>query len=622
MAIKLLLDPKGARKMGSISLYPGKFISETIVNGFFTVDSKWTVKYWNRAAEKLLGVLAKDIVGKNLWAEFAAIIPVHFYEVYDKAFSQDLPVHFEEYWGEMDAWFDVITYHCGDTLSVSFKSSKQSICPDDLRDPVQQMKIKTQLYQFVTEVTNDSLWEWDLQTGEIFWIDGGHKRLFGYQIENALIPQSFWESCLHPEDRSRVISKLNNTLSEGSGFVWEDEYRFKKFEGGYAYVHDRGHIIYDEDNKPSRMIGATQDITSRKLTEIKLLESEQKLALIARQTANALIITDADEKITWVNSAFTRMTEYEPEEVLGRTPGSFLQGKETDPSTIQYLDQKIKNKLPFDCDIINYSKSGRKYWMHVHGQPLLDKNGKFEQFFSIRTDITEKVLLELKLAEERQTRQREITDAVLTAQENERAEIGKEMHDNLGQILSVAKLYLQMAKTHDENKDAYLDKSCSYIENVIEEIRRISKTLIMPALHIIGMINSIKNLIADLTATQPMKIEFHDEGIDEEELSEKIQMTILRIVQEQLNNILKHAKGTQAVICLKRQENQIILLISDNGRGCDVQKQNNGVGLINIRSRVELFHGTVDILSKPGYGYELKVVLPRQTEPDHPMKAA
>ena len=81
---------------------PGKPITEIITNGFFTVDRKWTVKYWNKAAEKLLGVQAKDIVGKNLWEKFAGSIPLDFYTVYHKAFLQDIPVHFEEYWGKWE----------------------------------------------------------------------------------------------------------------------------------------------------------------------------------------------------------------------------------------------------------------------------------------------------------------------------------------------------------------------------------------------------------------------------------------------------------------------------------------------------------------------------------------
>ena len=67
--------------------------------------------------------------------------------------------------------------------------------------PEQQLKVLNELYRFVTEVTNDCLWEWDLQNKEMFWIDGGHKRVFGYPIENTLIPQSFWEELLHPDDK-------------------------------------------------------------------------------------------------------------------------------------------------------------------------------------------------------------------------------------------------------------------------------------------------------------------------------------------------------------------------------------------------------------------------------------
>ncbi|MEI9909279.1 MAG: PAS domain S-box protein [Bacteroidota bacterium] len=602
MPLKLLSSFKGVQKTESNTSYPGKPITEVIINGFFTVNREWTVKYWNRAAEKLLGVKATEIVGKNVWESFAEIIPLEFSAIYHKAFLQDIPAYFEEYWGEMGAWFDVITYYGGDTLSVSFKSNNKPL------KPVKQLKALNELYRSVTKITNDCLWERNFQTKDIFWIDGGHKRIFGYPTENALIPASFWESRIHTDDKDRILTRLNKIIAQGTVSLWEDEYRFKRANGEYAYVHDRGHIIYEE-GKISRMIGATQDITARKLIEIKLLESEKKLSLIARQTVNAVIITDMEGKITWVNSAFTQISEYEPEEVMGRKPGSFLQGKETDPSIVQYLRQRIKDKKSFDCVIINYSKSGRKYWMHIQGQPLFDEKGNCERFFAIETDISEKVLLENKLAEGILKRHREITDAVLTAQEKERADLGKELHDNLGQILAVAKLYIQMAKTYETDREMYLEKSCEFIGNVIDEIRNISKTLVIPGKHIIGLSDNINNLLHDLVRLQSIKIEFHEDGIAGEDLDEKLQRTIFRIVQEQVNNILKHSKATRATINLSKREEKIILLISDDGKGCDIQKENNGVGIINIKSRAELYHGSVTIASKPGKGFELKVVL-------------
>jgi PAS domain S-box-containing protein len=482
MADKPFSTTNGVGKTG----YFGKPITEIITNGFFTVDQHWTVKYWNKAAEKLLGVPAADIVGKNLWEEFAGAIPIDFYEVYHNAFIQDIPVHFEEYWGKMGAWFDVITYHCEDTLSVSFRSRTHRAHSGRLQ---QQLKMMNELYQFVTEVTNDCLWEWDLHTKELFWIDGGHKRVFGYQIENALIPQSFWELHLHPDDKVRILNRLHRILEEGSDSTWEDEYRFQRADGSYAYVHDRAHIIYDEDKVACRMIGATQDITVRKSAEIKLLESERKLV------------------------------------------------------------------------------------------------------------------------QERLTRQKEVTHAALKAQEKERSDIGKELHDNLNQILGAAKLYIEMAKTDDENREMCLEKSSGYILNVIEEIRRISKTLSTPGMNM-GLFDSIKILLRDLIMVHALKIEFQTTGVEEENLDERLQLTIFRIVQEQLNNILKHAKATHAIINLTKQGNEIFLLITDNGEGFNILEAEKGMGLINIRSRAELYHGNVTIVSKPGKGYELKVVLP------------
>jgi len=586
--------------------YSGMHIAEVITNGFFKVDRHWTVKYWNKAAEKIAGVASKDIVGKNLWDVFATSISKEFYTSYHNAILQDIPAHFEEYWPQMGSWFDVMTYYYDDILAVSFKSQSQSA---HSKHPEQQLTILNELYRFVTEVTNDCLWEWDLQNKELFWIDGGHKRVFGYPIENALIPQSFWEDLLHPDDKERVLGKLDEILKGSAGDNWEVEYRFKKTDGDYAYVHDRGHIFYDEKKSASTMIGATQDITARRSADIQLLESERKLSLIAKQTVNAVIITDAEERITWVNSAFSRITEYEPEEVMGKKPGSFLQGKETDALTVQYLREKIKDKQPFNCELINYSKSGRKYWVQIQGQPIFDENGVCSRFFAIETDITEKILLEDKLIQERLSKQKEITEAVLDAHENERTGIGKELHDNLNQILGAAKLYIEMAKTDDEAREMCLDKSSGYIMKVIEEIRKISKTLATPSVHLMGLIESIRNLLDDLVVMHLIKIEFHEEGIVEKELPEKLQLDILRIVQEQLNNILKHAKATHATIDLTRHENEIILLISDNGEGCDTSIERKGVGLINIRSRAESNHGWVTIASKPGEGYVLKVVL-------------
>lgn len=265
MAAKQTINQKTADK----NHYPVTAVTETLTNGFFTVDNAWTVQHWNQAAEKILNVKAADIVGKNLWKKFESIIPVELFAVDQRVFLKDEPVHFHEYWVEKDAWFDVITYHCNNTLSFSFTSSRHS--PAEKTETVaEQLKLLTELYRLDTEITHDCLWEWNLLTKEIFWIDGGHKRMLNYQVENALIPQDFWEQCIHPDDRAAVLLSLKKIMGKQTASLWEATYRFKAADGRYVYVQDRGHIMRDAEGMATRMTGATQDITEKKLLEIRV----------------------------------------------------------------------------------------------------------------------------------------------------------------------------------------------------------------------------------------------------------------------------------------------------------------------------------------------------------------
>ncbi|MEJ8819035.1 PAS domain-containing sensor histidine kinase [Lacibacter sp. H407] len=584
-------------------------VREILTNGFIAVDQNWNVIEWNTAAEKLLRVEAKNIIGHNFWKTFSGLLPVEFYANYYKAFQLETPVRFEEYWAEMGAWFQGVVYPQGKTISISFTCSSQPANPE------QKLKVLRDLYLFVTEVTNDCLWEWDLQAKQLFWIDGGHKRIFGYPIENAIIPQSYWESRIHPDDSNGLLSRLQTILTTGTEEKWEDEYRLRKMDGSYAIVHDCGHIFYNENNVAMRMIGATQDITARKKSEQLLLASEQKLSLIAKQTVNAVIVTDAEQHITWVNDAFTKITGYSKDEAVGQVPGHFLQGKETNAEVVAALNEKIKNQQPFDCKLINYTKAGEKFWVHLEGQALFDEQGNCNQFFAIQADITETMELELKLIEERITRQREITGAVISAQETERAEIGKELHDNLNQLLAVAKLYIQMAKKSESKRDQYLDRSCDLIKNVIDEVRRISKALVVPGMHEIGVLENIQNLINDLSDIHPVKFTFYKDENLHTLIDKKIQLTIFRIVQEQVANILKHANATRANIDLTLHDGQVFLHISDDGDGFDHQHPVNGVGILNIKSRVHVNHGSMQITSSPGNGFTLDVSLPLHYSP-------
>ncbi len=116
----------------------------------------------------------------------------------------------------------------------------------------------------------------------------------------------------------------------------------------------------------------------------------------------------------------------------------------------------------------------------------------------LANDVTERILLENELNEQRVSRQRQITEAVIVAQEKERTEIGKELHDNVNQILGASNLYINTAMTDEEMRQELLERSTELISNAINEIRKISKSLITPGLREIGLIESIEDIIDDM----------------------------------------------------------------------------------------------------------------------------
>ena len=140
----------------------------------------------------------------------------------------------------------------------------------------------------------------------------------------------------------------------------------------------------------------------------------RKLALVAGRTNNAVIITDATGRIEWVNDGFTRITGYTSEEAVGKRPGSFLQGPETNQKTIEYMRQQLSEGKPLKVELLNYGKSGRKYWLEIEVQPIHDVQGNLTNFIAVETDITRRKSAEDALRDSEQ-RMRLIIEHALDA---------------------------------------------------------------------------------------------------------------------------------------------------------------------------------------------------------------
>ncbi len=130
-------------------------------------------------------------------------------------------------------------------------------------------------FQIVAQATHDVVWDWNLETNALWWNEN-YFTLFGYTKEQTPPDISSWDNFLHREDKDRVVAGIYRVIKSGDVY-WSDEYRFKRMNGSYAFIFDRGYVIHDSKNKPIRMVGSMQDITERKQVEDKLLHSRQEL---------------------------------------------------------------------------------------------------------------------------------------------------------------------------------------------------------------------------------------------------------------------------------------------------------------------------------------------------------
>ena len=203
--------------------------------------------------------------------------------------------------------------------------------------------------------------------------------------------------------------------------------------------------------------------------------------------------------------------------------------------------------------------------------------------------------------------------SVIDGQESERTRLSRDLHDGLGQMLLAVKNKLEQAKiTQKENPNPHLNEAISILKNSISEIRIISNDLMPTVLSNFGLQEGIQRLCKDTQEQSNIKFSTNCSGFLSLNLNSKEQIYIYRIIQEVINNIIKHSAANSVVLQSSISENSLIITIEDNGDGFDIDNHSIGNGLINIKDRVELLNGKIDIFSERSKGTRIKINIPIQ----------
>lgn len=335
----------------------------------------------------------------------------------------------------------------------------------------------------------------------------------------------------------------------------------------------------------------------------RIVSSEARYRSIFDVSRDAIFLLDPCGRIEATNKAGRKFFKI----ITLGSDSSFNQLYVTNSSFQQFYSSLVANS-----EVVFERLDGSKVVGEIASSSFIDADQK-EHFLLLIRNVSDRKRMERKLANERRKHQLELTKHMITAQENEREVIGRELHDNVNQVLTTVKLYLETALMSDDKRDMLIKKSIEYVLQSINEIRTLSHSLSAPTLGSHSLVDSIKVLAENFKSVSGSKIEFKQQD-DLLPISKEGGLALYRIVQEQLNNIIKHSGATEIFIALSQTADEILLVIQDNGKGFAMEGCKKGIGIRNMESRTLAFGGRFSVTSKPGNGCTIMASLPLCTE--------
>jgi PAS domain S-box-containing protein len=427
------------------------------------------------------------------------------------------------------------------------------------------------------------------QKGKFLLWNKNFERVSGYSAEEIkkMRPDDFFVE----EEKEYLNKQIAIAFVKGSAIA---EANFLTKEGKKIAYHFTG--VLTEINNRCYLTGMGIDISERKKTEEELCVSEQNYKELFNHSPLPQWILDIDSfRILRVNKSAVKHYGYSEKQFLEMSVLQILTKEESERIKTDKTSFRI-TKEPFFSKWKQQKKNGEILIAEVTSVRVIYNDAP--AVLCIMNDTTEKIKL-----------QNELTSSVIKAQERERAQIGQELHDNVNQILTTVKLYSEMILSKPEVDQGLLKKSMKYLQECIDEIRALSKRLSAPTLGKISLQDSLLELVHSLNLTNKVHIEFRSRDLSSLKASEELHLAIYRIVQEQLNNILKHAQALNVFVQLSYTAGKkcLQLVIKDDGKGFDLKSKRRGVGLSNIKSRTENMKGKMKIYSSPGKGCKLTV---------------
>ena len=504
-------------------------------------------------------------------------------------------------------------------LILSKNDNQNASIVEKLKKTNEEIKESNEKYDIVAKATSDTIWDWKIQEDNFNW-NKGIEVIFGYTQEEVGSSSTWWFEKIHPEDSIKMSIKLYSFIEQKTE-NWQDQYRFKCANGSYKYVLDKGFLLKDEEGKAVRMIGAIQDITKQKEEEqrLKLLET------VITQSKDSIIITEPDfknseiPKIIYVNPAFSVMSGYPIDEIIGKTPNIF-KGPNSDKEEYRKLIDALKKKQECLIETISYKKNKEEYWVRFSMIPIYDTENELSHWISIQRDVSE---------EKKQEKEKEQLIRELTQNNKDLKQFSYITSHNLRAPLSnltgLLNLIEDIPIENQELKEIIngFSKSTHLLNDTVNDLVKVIIIKDNPSIQKEAVL--LKEIFENVFNQLSFQIELYKPMIklnfEKVSVLNTNKAYIESIMLNLLTNAIKYkSENRQLKITINASEvdDIVYLTFQDNGIGIDLERNRDkvfglyqrfhnypdskGLGLYLVKSQVETMGGTISIESEVNKG--------------------
>ncbi len=425
-----------------------------------------------------------------------------------------------------------------------------------------------------------------------------------------------------PEYLKLDEENIRNAIVIGSCHPYEKQFIRKSGERIWVLV---GFVIVG--NKRDEILAYVLDLTKLKETEenykklyIENEELLQRLQLHLERIPLAYIIIDKNFKVKFFNPEAEKIFGYKNKEVKGKDPYEFL----IPESSKALVEEKRKRWMLGDMNANgineNITKDGRIILCEWYNTPILDENGNLIEVISMGIDVTEREKSKEELIKSEQ-KLRALASHLQSVREEERAAIARELHDELGQILTSVKMNLMMMSKQVIQEDESFDKKIfeneiqsmnEMIEHSVRRLKKLISELRPEVLDNLGLIPAIEWLVEQFITRSGIRVNFSSR-IKNIDLPKDKQLNIYRIVQESLTNVLRHSNASEIILDISESDNNICIEIKDNGKGFSPDKLDplHSIGITGMKERALAFGAKLKLESLPGSGTTVLLSVPK-----------